>query len=227
MSFIDDEQGRSKDDILSIGQRLVPHLGDILDTVETLLPDVDDTAHYRVLDMGPATGLLTDRLLHRHPKISIHMVSDDFATTEMMRERLEKFSGRVTFEVGDFLKIDLGGPYDAAILGLATSSLENKSKRTLFSAVYAALRRGGRVIFVSQVRGLTEALEAIYTRNWEAMARAQGATDTDFKSSILSSTKYRTATLAAQLDWLAADGFENVDCFVKYWRFAVLAGDKV
>ena len=155
------------------------------------------------------------------------MVSDDITRVEAMRERLSKFDERITVKVGDFLKIDLDGPYDAAILELAISSLENKSKRTLFSAVYAALRRGGRVIFVSQARGPTETLEKFYARNWEEMARAQGATDADFKSSILSSSKDRSSTLATQLDWLAADGFENVDCFVKYWRFAVLAGDKV
>ena len=227
MSFIDNEQGPSRDDLLTIGRRLVPHLGDILDTVEALLPAVNNKTDYRVLNMGPANGLLIDRLLRQHPKISIHMVSDDFTTAETMRGRLGKFGDRVTFEVGDFLKVELDGPYDAAILELATSSLENKSKRTLFSAVYAALRRGGRVIFVSQARGPTETLEATYNRNWQAMARAQGATDADFESSVLSSSKDRTATLATQLDWLAADGFENVDCFVKYWRFAVLAGDKV
>jgi hypothetical protein len=70
-------------------------------------------------------------------------------------------------------------------------------------------------------------LEAYYVEQWERDTREQGALDVDFANTLVTSAKDRTATMAQQLDWIAADGFEDVDCFVKFWRFAVVAGDKI
>jgi tRNA (cmo5U34)-methyltransferase len=37
----------------------------------------------------------------------------------------------------------------------------------------------------------------------------------------------RTTGLQTQLDWLTEAGFEDVDCYYKYYNFAVYAGRKV
>jgi hypothetical protein len=97
----------------------------------------------------------------------------------------------------------------------------------LLSAVYAALRRGGRMLTILQPRGGTEALEEFYVQEWRAMAREQGATDAELTHALFASAKERTTTLAQQLEWMSSDGFENVDCYVKFWRLAVAAGDKL
>jgi hypothetical protein len=134
---------------------------------------------------------------------------------------------QVTYELGDYVRMNLEGPYDVIIQEFEANFLENKSKRTLLSATYAALRRGGRLISIAQIRGATEALEDLYVEQWKNMAREQGASEEDLEHAIFTSSKGRTATLAQQLEWMSGDGFENVDCHVKYWRLAMTAGDKL
>ena len=208
-------------------QRLVPHLDDLLDAVFRLLPPVPDDRVFRVLDIGTASGLLVERMLEHIPDARIHVVHAQEKNLEAARQRLARFGSQLSYELGDYTRLDFDGPYDVVISELAASALENRSKRTLLSAAYAALRRGGRVISIIQLRGSTDALETRYMDLWHSMISELGATEADRHSADLASSKDRTATLGQQLEWMASDGFENVDCFVKFWRFAVVAGDKV
>jgi cyclopropane fatty-acyl-phospholipid synthase-like methyltransferase len=227
MSFVDDDQGQDFNAMSERRQRLVPHLSDLQDTILRLLPPPSDDEPYRVLDIGTGTGLLVERILDRVPQAKVHVVHDERINLDAARERLEKFGDQVTYELGDYVRVNLDGPYDVAVQEFEANFLENKSKRTLFSAAYAAIRRGGRLISTTQVRGATDDLEEIYVEQWREMARQKGASDTDLEHSLFVSARSRTATLAQHLDWMAADGFENVDCYVKYWRLAVIAGDKL
>lgn len=227
MSFADDDQGQDFNAMSARRQRLVPHLVDLQDTVLRLLPKPIEDEPYRVLDIGTGTGHLVERVLDQHPTATVHVVHDERINLDAARERLAAHGERITFELGDYVRVNLDGPYDVVVQELDANFLENKSKRTLLSATYAALRRGGRQISVTPIRGATDALEDIYLEQWHDMARRQGATETDLEHGLFASARGRTATLAQQLDWMAADGFENVDCYVKYWRLAVIAGDKV
>lgn len=226
---VDDDGGYSQGAGTASGtrQRMVPRLRDLHDTVLRLLPEPRDDTPYRVLDLGTGTGTLIEKLLNRVSGARVHMVQSEQVNLDTAKDRLAGFADQVTYELSDYVRMDLNGPYDVVISEVAASFLENKSKRTVLSAAYAALRRGGRYIGIIQARGATERLEAHYVEEWEREAREQGALDADFANTLVTSAKDRTATLAQQLDWIAADGFEDVDCFVKYWRFAVVVGDKV
>ena len=208
-------------------QRLVPGMDQLHATVRRLLPEPQPDQTYRVLDIGTASGLLPETILEKDPEIQVHLVHAVATNLEAARLRLARFGTQATFEQGEYQRMAFDGPFDVVILELTASQLENKSKRTVLSAAFAALRRGGRVIGVVQVRGPSKDLENRYHAVWEAMVRANGATEGDRTATSISSAKANTATLEQQLDWMTADGFENVDCFVKIWRFAVVAGDKL
>lgn len=227
MSFADDDQGRGFEAMFETRARLVPHLSDLHETILRLLPSPREDQPYRVLDVGTGTGLLVESVLTRIPKALIHVLHDRKLNIDATQDRLAEFGDQVTYELDDYVKATLDGPYDAVIQELEANFLENRSKRTLLSAAYAALRRGGRLISLAQARGASDALEAHYVEQWRAMARDQGASENELEHAIFTSAKDRTATLAQQLDWMASDGFENVDCYVKYWRFSVIAGDKL
>lgn len=226
MSFADD-QGQDFQAMSKQRQRLVPHLNDLQETMLRLLPPPEEDEPYRVLDIGTGTGLLVARILDNVPRAKVHIVHEERINLDAARERLDKYGDQVTYELGDYVRVNLDGPYDVVVQEFEANFLENKSKRTLLSATYAALRRGGRLISIAQVRGATDDLEEIYVDQWREMARQKGASDTDLEHSLFASARSRTATLAQHLDWMAADGFENVDCYVKYWRLAVIAGDKL
>ncbi len=208
-------------------QRLIPHMRDLQDTVFRLLPASRVGEGYRVLDIGTASGLLIERLMDEWPEAVVDMVHEAEPNLNVARQRLQRYGDRISYQFGDYTRMNFDGPYDAVISELEASFLENKSKRTLLSAAYAALRRGGRVISIVQVRGATDYLEAHYLAEWNRMIDELGATEADRKTTVITSARNRTSTLAQQLEWMAGDGFENVDCFVKFWRFAVIAGDKV
>ena len=227
MSFANDELGRDFNAMSRTRQRLVPHLNDLHETILRLLPEPREDQTYRVLDIGTGTGLVVERVLKQIPHARVHLVHDGKINLDAAEERLAGFADQVTYELGDYVRVNLDGPYDVVIQELEANFLENKSKRTLLSAAYAAVRRGGRLISIAQARGATDALEDLYVEQWRNMAREQGASEEDLEHAIFTSAKDRTATLAQQLDWMAADGFENVDCYVKYWRLAVIAGDKL
>lgn len=227
MSFADADPGRDFNAMSQTRQRLVPHLNDLHETILRLLPEPREDQPFRVLDIGTTTGLMVERVLKRIPHAQVHLVHDAKVNLDAAQDRLAKYADQVTYEMGDYIRMNLDGPYDVIMQELEANFLENKSKRTLLSAAYAALRRGGRLISIAQARGATDALEDHYLKQWRDMAREQGASENDLEHSIFASAKDRTATLAQQLDWMAADGFENVDCYVKYWRLAVIAGEKL
>ncbi len=227
MAFADDDQGQNFKTLSETRQRLVPHLKDLQETILRLLPEPDDDGPYRILDIGTGTGHLIEQVLVRMPEAEVHFVHDNKINQAATRDRLAAHQSAITYELGNYVRTNLEGSYDVVIQELAANNLENKSKRTLLSATYAALRRGGRLIIITQLRGATDALEEIYDEQWREMALQQGASETDLEHPFFTMSRDRTATLAQHLDWMAADGFENVDCYVKYWRLAVIAGDKV
>ena len=227
MSFAESDQDLGFRKMSETRQRLVPHLTDLHESILRLLPERREDQPYRVLNIGTGTGLMVERVLEYVPPAKIHVLHDGNVNLEATRERLAEFGEQVTYELNDYVRANLEGPYDVIIQELEANFLENKSKRTLLSAAYAALRRGGRLISLAQIRGATDALEERYVEQWRRMALTQGASESDLEHAIFTSAKDRTATLAQQLDWMAADGFENVDCYVKFWRLGVIAGDKL
>jgi tRNA (cmo5U34)-methyltransferase len=227
MSFADNDQDNDFKAMSETRQRLVPHLNDLQETVLRLLPEPREDQPYRVLDIGTGTGLMVERVLGKIPQAQVHLVHEERPNLDAAQDRLSNFPDQITYELADYVRVNLDGPFDVVVQELEASFLENKSKRTLLSAAYAALRRGGRLISIAQVRGATDALENYYVEQWRVMAGEQGASENELERAVFTSAKDRTATLAQQLDWMAADGFENTDCYVKYWRLAVVAGDKI
>ena len=208
-------------------QRVVPHLLDLHEAIIRLLPEPRVAEPYRVLDIGTGTGLLVERILEKIDGAQAHLVHAEQSHLDAAEDRLSRFAGQTSYELCEYVRLNLDGPYDTIILELDVNFMESKSRRTLLSAVYAALRRGGRMLTIVQARGATDALEDLYVEQWRKMAQERGATDGELDHAVFASAKDRTATLAQQLEWMSGDGFENVDCYVKFWRLAVAAGDKL
>jgi cyclopropane fatty-acyl-phospholipid synthase-like methyltransferase len=227
MSFTDSNQTHDFNTMSHLLLRVVPHLQDLHAATLRLLPPPLDGVPYRVLDIGTDTGLLVERILEKIIDAQVHLVHAEQYHLDAAEDRLSRFVGQTSYELGEYVQVTLDGPYDVIILELDANFMGSKSRRTLLSAVYAALRRGGRMLTILQPRGGTDTLEEFYVREWRAMAREQGATDAELTHALFASAKERTTTLAQQLEWMSSDGFENVDCYVKFWRLAVAAGDKL
>lgn len=203
--------------------RLVPCLDRLYAAAVALLPFAED-ASVSALDLGAGTGLLSARILAAFPKVRLRLVDVAGAMLALARVRLAGAAQPPEIVVADYARAPLGGPYDAVVSALSIHHCDHGAKRDLFARCRDALAPGGVFVNADQVAGPTAALEAAYDRAWLEGVRRAGATDAEIAAARARMKEDRSAPLAAQLDWLADAGFEDVDCWFKDGRFAVYAG---
>jgi len=206
-------------------RQLVWCFDDFYRTALDVIPFTTDTA-IRVLDLGAGTGLLSWSIAAAFPRADITMVD---ISEEMLSRARERFAGKshaVRFAVADLAHATFDSSYDLIVSALAIHHLAHDDKQRLFRKVYAALHPGGAFIDADQALGPTAASEARYEDMWLQRAREQGASDGDIAAAIERMRADRNATLAEQLRWLEEAGFRDVDCWYKFYRFAVFGGFK-
>ena len=100
----------------------------------------------KVIDLGAGTGALAQAILQRCNEATVELIDADPEMLDQARERLAPFASRV-----QYIKRAFQGPLpacDAAVASLALHHVPTLvEKRTIFSAIHAALRPGG--IFVN------------------------------------------------------------------------------
>ena len=100
----------------------------------------------KVLDLGAGTGALAEAVLRRCEECRIELIDADPEMLGQARVRLARFAARVQYSERTFQ-----GPLppcDAAVASLALHHVATLAeKRTIFAAIFAALRPGG--VFVN------------------------------------------------------------------------------
>jgi tRNA (cmo5U34)-methyltransferase len=83
-------------------------------------------------------------------------------------------------------------------------------------------------VFVNadQVLGKTPELEKRYRQHWLDSVRILGISDEELSAAKKRMEYDHMATLDAQLSWLEAAGFCDVDCWYKNFSFAVFGGQR-
>jgi len=179
----------------------------------------------RVLDLGAGTGLFAALVRDRLPGARLHLVDVSEAMLDQARLRFPE-DGSVTFEVADYSRAPLGGPWDLVISALSIHHLTDDDKRGLFGRILSALRPGGLFVNAEQVVAATPALAERDRRLWRQAVSALGGTPAEIAAAEERMKLDRCATLPDQLNWLAKAGFVEVDCCFKWWQFAVYSGQR-
>lgn len=179
----------------------------------------------RILDLGAGTGLYAALVRQRLPRAQLHLVDISEA---MLAKARERFAGDplMSFAVADYSASALPGSYDAVISALSIHHLDDAPKQALFARILALLQPGGVFVNAEQVLGPTPELEARYKALWLEQVRALGATEQQIRDSLFRQQEDRCSTVEDQLAWMREAGFQNVDCWFKNARFAVMAGQK-
>ena len=204
---------------------LIPCFDDFYGTVLELIDFQRDTP-LRLLDLGAGTGLLSALVCAAFPAARVTLL--DFAPAMLAQARL-RFSAeaeRVAFQLADFASDPLTGTYDVVVSALSIHHLGDDAKRALYHKVHGALAPGGIFINADQILAPTPHLERIYDAAWLRQAHARGAGAADIAIAVERMQADRPATLAAQLAWLTAAGFEHVNCWYQHYRFAVFSGSR-
>jgi tRNA (cmo5U34)-methyltransferase len=182
----------------------------------------------RVLELGPGTGNLTQKVLTRFP----HSTVVGYDLSEQMlaqaRAKLAAFEARLQLCQGDISQTVFPGPFDAVVSAIAVHHVPPASKPILFHRVYAALRPGGVLVLGDAFQATTPALGDTYRRfiAEEMERRGVDTTAADAYRSRSGPSGGASTQVQAYLRWMQQAGFVNVDCVWKHFGRAVVYGER-
>ncbi len=122
----------------------------MMDLARMLMPEVLkrielSNAAAQLVDVGGSHGLCSIELCKKHPQLRATIV--DLPSAAMYGKQIAAESGiadRISFLEGDFLKVDLGTMYHAALCFNVVHGLTPEQNELLARKIYRALRSGGK-----------------------------------------------------------------------------------
>ena len=191
----------------------------------------------RILDLGAGDAIILATVLEAFPQAT--GVALDFSSLmlERARDRLARFGERATIAEANLgspsWSCAVAGKFDAILSGLAIHHLSDERKRSLYGEIYDSLSEGGVFLNLEHVSSPTPLVEEMFN---EAMAehlymrrreRGEDVTPEKVRRDFLERPDRAADILApveAQCEWLREIGFVEVDCFWKYFEFAIFGG---
>ncbi len=194
----------------------------------------------RMLDLGCGDGVLGRSILASHPGAAAVFV--DFSGTMLAAAKKQISAG----SQAEFIQQDFGdhhwvdavsrrAPFDVVVSGFSIHHQEDARKQELYREIFHILRPGGLFLNLEHVSSPTKRLEDIFEtcfidslyayhqRRDPAVGRERIATEfynrPDKKANIL-------APVDLQCSWLRELGYEDVDCYFKFFELALFGGRK-
>ena len=200
--------------------------------VVSLIPRETDAA-IRVLDVGAGYGALSAQVLERFPQAQL--VCQDFSEPmfAQARKRLAWASERITFTHRDLSDPGwshaLAGPFDAVVSAIAIHNVRYPERiRAIYSEIFDVVAPGGCFLNYDLIFVSGPAAAAAYDNAKGLESWIQGM-DGDASRLHAAPTEpaaheTETITLEQQLCWLREGGFQDVECFWKEMRNAIIGG---
>ena len=203
--------------------------------------DALDRPIQQVADLGCGDGAIAHAILTHYP--DAHVTAIDFSEPmlEQARQRLQPFGQRVTIVQADLYTPDWQSAFgaatpdafDAVLSGYCIHHLPDNRKQALYREIFALLRSGGGFLNIEHVASASPWVEALFNETLvEAIYQWQQT-----QANVLSREEvgkryvYREDKVAniltpveVQCEWLRAIGFQQVDCFFKFFELAVFGG---
>ena len=202
---------------------LIPCFDDFYRTAVEIIP-CDRSEPLKILDLGAGTGLYSGMVQALFPNAEFTLLDLAPEMLEKAKSRFSKMGKSPRILIGDYVESDWESPYDLVISGLSIHHLSDLDKKRLDQRIYQALKPGGMFVNADQVLGKTPELDKRYRQQWLDSVRTLGISDEELKAAQKRMEYDRMATLEAQLGWLEAAGFQDVDCWYKNFSFAVFGG---
>jgi tRNA (cmo5U34)-methyltransferase len=218
----------------------IPHASDQIDVMLRLIA-ASQRPIERFLDLGCGSGLLAIAVLAQYPHARATLVDYSEPMMDAARDLLSQ-----DMTVPHFVIADLGepawletvsgdAPYDAVVSGFAIHHLTHERKRMLFKEIFGLLQPGAMFVNVEHVASPTRWAEVRFDdamidslADYQVQA-GMGETREQIAHEY-HGREDKAANILAPVDeqsrWLIEAGFDDVDCYFKYFELAVLAGRK-
>jgi tRNA (cmo5U34)-methyltransferase len=193
----------------------------------------------RFVDLGCGDGALAAVIWEQHPDAAGVLVDHSPPMLQAARERFQKLTAPVHVCDADYGQpgwvdvLDQYSPFDLIVSGHSIHHQPDNRKRELYAEIFSLLQPGGMFINVEHVASRTPRLERMWTEIRVdalysfAMRAGLNKSRTEMKEEFLQwpDTEANLFTLVeTQCDWLRKIGYVDVDCYFKYFEFAVFGG---
>jgi tRNA (cmo5U34)-methyltransferase len=202
----------------------LPCFNDFYQTAIDLIP-FSGTDSFTFLDLGAGTGLLTAFIISAFPHATATLMD---LSEKMLEKAQERFSlnKRVNFLIWDYSHSPFPEEYQVIASAMSIHHLSSDEKKSLYQRVFDALKCEGIFINADLVKGETDNIEQKYHDMWMNWIYKAGLSKHEL-SGIIDRMQYdRPSSLSVHLQWLKKIGFQDVDCYYKYFNFAVYSGRK-
>ena len=198
----------------------------------------EGTGCFSILELGAGTGSLARYLLETYPRAVVTALDVSPAMLAECRRTLAPFGERARVVEADLDTADLAGagaesggasslprPYDAVVSRLAIHHLEHAGQEQLVRRVFAALRPGGVFVNSDMIAGEDAAESAAMMDDWRRYMRGRGDDPAEWEQWLVGDDDH-PAPERAQLGWLRAAGFVQVETIWKVAGFAMFRAVK-
>jgi tRNA (cmo5U34)-methyltransferase len=219
---------------------VLPKRQEMLSLIVQLIPFGRDQP-LRVLDLGTGTGVPAQRVLQDFPKANVICVDKSAEMMDIGCAKLAEYNDRVRFVQADLKdpawNNGLPDKFDAIVSALAFNLLTDRAKQRLFAQLYEMLEPRGCLVFSDRLRAADEAIDRFYLDQWMNFIVRQTREVLDKEvtletvearqRSLDEAAGVKSATLEDILAWLKQANFAQVECYWKYFQWAVFGASKV
>jgi len=180
---------------------------------------------FKLLDLGAGTGLFSALVKSAFPECQITLTD---ISADMLEKAKERFFGveGFSFIEHDYINEEILGKFDVVVSGLSLHHSTESELASVFGKVYSCLKKGGTFINADQILGRTPEIEKKYEEAWLKQAKLKGCTEEEVRIALARMKSDKTLPLSKQISLLEGEGFNDVNCWYQYYRYAVYSGSK-
>jgi len=199
-------------------ERLVPQYKKQHEIIYELLPEYSDK-RLRVLDLGCGNGVLSQLVLKKLP--NAYVVGFDMTPKmiEAYEENLSPYRGRYELMLGDYRFDSIGSNYDIILAGLTLQHLTWGERKDFYTLIYDILNPNGLFILNDIIIDEDWDTRNLQYSSWMKFIASNGE-DPDFWLD-KHMTKDYPVTLEDHFKWLEQAGFSKMDCYWRFYNFAI------
>jgi len=218
---------------LNVIHPAIPFYPEMLDQMISLIGPLGKKS-FRFVDLGAGNGPITQKVLDEFPDSTGTLL--DF-NPEMVRFLNEQFGNRDTITIQN-QKIEEWDPTpcDVVVSGLAIHHLTDEDKQECYQKIFSALTPPGLFLnldlvtlngFLIQELSHQDFLDRVYSKAVEKDETMDRQSFQKLSDKYIDIHEDTLTDLDTQLHWLRTLGFQQVDVFFKYYKFALFGGFKL